>query len=785
MVAITGHAEAFEADYARLAGLGLDGARESIGWRLAEPQGGGRFDFTRAVAMAAAARRRGVTIAWTLMHYGVPPDVSLLDDAFIPRFADYAEAAVRALAPHLGPGPVFTPINEISYLAWAVCESNAMHPHVGDRADPRWRPMPDGFVVKRRLVAAALAAMDRLRRVLPDARFMHIDPVVHVVAPAGAAPDLAAEAARFREFQWQAWDMLLGRLCPELGGHEGAVDLVGVNHYATAQWEFGTGATLAWPGDDPRRLPFQALLRETWQRYGKAIVVAETGHWGPLRATWLAEIAREVRRAKAAGVPVEAVCLYPAIDRPDWDDTSDWHRSGLWDAGPDPTRRELSAAAARHLEPALADTLRRCQADLRACHDPMNPAPRGGTHPMTSSPDHLLPLVVLSHLRWDFVYQRPQHLLSRIARQRRVIFVEEPVRSENGSSFLEVRAGAPGVEVLRPHTPHEASGFADEQLPTLGRLVRQALVERGIEAHALWLYTPLALPIADVLKPRALFFDCMDELSAFRHAPPQLLEREAELMRRAAVVFTGGPSLYEARRDRHHNVHCVPSSVDAAHFAPPDDEAMRSDAAAQAQALQAGIGSPRLGWFGVIDERTDLDLVARLADADPDWHVVMVGPVVKIDPAALPQRPNLHWLGGQPYAVLPQLVASWQVCIMPFALNESTRFISPTKTLEYLAAGKPVVSTAVRDVGVLYGDAVAIAGDAEAFVAACRAALAETEAERAERLTHGALTVARGSWDATAARVECEIAAALGEATPTVAPAPAPAAKEPSDASLA
>ncbi len=794
LVAITGHAADFEADYARLAALGLRGARESLGWRLAEPAPG-RFDFTRAVAMAAAARRQGVSLAWTLMHYGVPADVNLVahgeevDASFVARFADYAEAAVQALAPHLGTSAVFTPINEISYLAWAVCESNAMHPHVGDRADPRWKPMPDGFIVKRRLVAASLAAMARIRRVCPDARFLHIDPIVHVVPPAGASSALVAEAARFRDFQWQAWDMLLGRLCPELGGHDAAVDLIGLNHYATAQWEFGTGRTLAWPGAaDARRLPFRALLAEAWQRYGRPLVVAETGHWGALRATWLAEIAHEVRAAMVAGVPVQALCLYPAIDRPDWDDTSDWHRSGLWDAGPDLHDRQHSRADARHLEPALAAALRRAQALLPPRPGTTTAAPTTGkpspaptpSTPVDSTPmrhhpdlplppalfDDRLPLVVLSHLRWDFVYQRPQHLLSRIARHRRVLFIEEPVRSADGASFLEVRPGSTeghGVEVLRPHTPIEAPGFDDAQLPLLAALIGPALAERDMQAHVLWLYTPLALPLADALRPRALLFDCMDELSAFRHAPPQLVAREAALMRRADVVFTGGPALYEARRDRHPNVHCVPSSVDAAHFLPPGGAALASDAAATAQALQGGIAGPRLGWFGVIDERTDLALVAALADADRSWQVVMVGPVVKIDPATLPARPNLHWLGGQPYDVLPHLVAGWDVCIMPFALNESTRFISPTKTLEYLAAGKPVVSTAVRDVGVLYGDAVAIARDAPSFVAACRAALAESGGERTARLVRGALTVAKGSWDETAARVEREIEKAVGE----------------------
>jgi len=220
--------------------------------------------------------------------------------------------------------------------------------------------------------------------------------------------------------------------------------------------------------------------------------------------------------------------------------------------------------------------------------------------------------------------------------------------------------------------------------------------------------------------------------------------------------LTGGPSLYEAKRLQHPNVLCLPSAVDARHFSP---EHARSDAAGmqRAHGLQGTIEQPRLGFFGVIDERLDNRLVAELADADPAWHIIMVGPVVKIRLDELPQRPNLHWLGKQPYELLPQLVAGWDVCLLPFALNESTRFISPTKTLEYMAAEKPAVSTAVHDVASLYGDVVPIAESSEAFVRACKAALAETVEQRNERLRNMSARVARYSWDATAEAIHCAI----------------------------
>ncbi|MCW7536375.1 FAD-dependent oxidoreductase [Aquabacterium sp. A7-Y] len=367
-------------------------------------------------------------------------------------------------------------------------------------------------------------------------------------------------------------------------------------------------------------------------------------------------------------------------------------------------------------------------------------------------------MLVFSHLRWDFVYQRPQHLLSRLAVQYRVLFVEEPVHEE-GAPRLQSFHPCEGVEVLRPHTPVDAAGFHDDQLSVLKPLVQQHIEAHGIADYLVWFYTPMALPLLTGLQPRAVIYDCMDELSAFKFAPRQMRQRESALMKTADLVITGGPSLYEAKRGQNPHLHCFPSSVDAGHFAPAT--AGRSPEANAAHALHANIPAPRLGFFGVIDERLDAPLVAALADARPDWQLVMAGPVVKIDPAQLPQRPNIHWLGQQPYERLPALVAGWDVCLLPFALNESTRFISPTKTLEYMAAEKPVVSTPIRDVTGLYGEHVRVGHDPASFIAACADALAESEAERSVRVEVMRACVASTSWDATARAIGALIDAAL------------------------
>ncbi|MDQ3822278.1 MAG: UDP-galactopyranose mutase [Actinomycetota bacterium] len=346
-------------------------------------------------------------------------------------------------------------------------------------------------------------------------------------------------------------------------------------------------------------------------------------------------------------------------------------------------------------------------------------------------------VLCFSHLRWDFVWQRPQHLLSRCARECRVFFVEEPVH--DGGPRLELRPGEDNLTVVVPHLPADIDPEAAVELQRelLATLVRR----RSIEDVVAWYYTPMALPFTRELEPVAVVYDCMDELSAFALAPREIRSLERELLERADLVFTGGRSLYEAKRELHRDVHLFPSSVDTVHFArardPQDDPAD-----------QAGLARPRLGFFGVIDERMDLDLLGGIADARPDWQLVMLGPVVKIDEASLPRRPNVHYLGPKRYEDLPAYLAGWDVALLPFVRNESTRFISPTKTPEYLAAGMPVVSTSIPDVVDPYGEEglVRIADDPEAFVAAAEEAMAEPAAQR-RRIADGFLN--ESSWDYT------------------------------------
>lgn len=349
-------------------------------------------------------------------------------------------------------------------------------------------------------------------------------------------------------------------------------------------------------------------------------------------------------------------------------------------------------------------------------------------------------LLVFSHLRWNFVYQRPQHLLSRLAARWPVVYVEEPVPGA-ASDHLEFLEVADGVQVWRPHLRSAQHGMHGDNEAAMRRLVLATLKERRITSYLAWFYTPMAMFMAEVLEPQCVVYDCMDELSLFKGAPAQLIGRERALFDYADIVFTGGRSLYQAKRALHHNVHCFPSSVDAHHFSTPVAD----------HPLQADLPRPRVGYCGVIDERLDIDLVAGMAALRPGWQIIMVGPTAKIDASLLPRPANIHWMGQQAYQALPAFVQGWDVCLLPFALNDSTRFISPTKTLEYMASGRPSVSTAIRDVVESYGMVVQIRADARGFVEACEALMCRdlAQCQEHDRAVHAIL--GKTSWDATAA----------------------------------
>ncbi len=389
----------------------------------------------------------------------------------------------------------------------------------------------------------------------------------------------------------------------------------------------------------------------------------------------------------------------------------------------------------------------------------------------TSSFARTAPIIALCHLSWDWVWQRPQQYLSRLAKTHRVLFVETYC-SDVSTTTVELRTpdDHPNVTICAMHLPAKrwADGkFIDrERRRALQRTLVQELPGRFTDA-ILWFNDPMAVTaFAGHLDEALIVYDCMDELSQFKGATPALLEREHELLEVADVVFCGGRKMRDKRLRVNPNCHFYGTGVDCRHFG-----AARSPATAIAPEI-AQLGGPVLGYFGVIDERIDYGLLAALADANPKWHVVMVGPFAKIDPAQLPQRPNLHWLGGRPYAQLPALTKGFDVCLMPFALNEATEYINPTKALEYMAAGRPVVSTALDEVKSNFASVARIAKSHAEFIELCQR---EVASPSQSRIARGLRLAAENTWEVNVAKMEAHIAETFAATTPAAAAsAPAP-----------
>ena len=323
MIAELGHDVSAAADYRLLREAGLTGARDAVRWHLVDR--GGKYDWSSWIPMLEAAREEGIEVLWDLCHYGWPDDLDVLSPEFIQRYVSFARAAACIHREYAGGPAFYAPVNEISFFAWAASR-DLMYPYADGQ----------GVALKHQMVRAALAAIDAIHEVDPEARMIFPEPLIHNVPPRWRRWN-TEPSRRQRASQFEAWDMIAGRTAPELGGAERYLDIIGVNFYASNQWEVPGGRKLNWDAgsDDPRWVPLHRLLAEVYERYRRPLLITETSHYGEGRAPWLDEVSRECERAIHAGVPLEGVCLYPILDRFDWDDRTHWHHSGLWDMVPD------------------------------------------------------------------------------------------------------------------------------------------------------------------------------------------------------------------------------------------------------------------------------------------------------------------------------------------------------------------------------------------------------------------------------------------------------------------
>jgi glycosyltransferase involved in cell wall biosynthesis/beta-glucosidase/6-phospho-beta-glucosidase/beta-galactosidase len=806
---VTGHAEHWHADLEHLLASGVRHLRLPLRWPRIETAPG-VFDWSETDRVLGDLRDRGAVPIVDLVHHTSYPD--WLTDGFRgpdfgPAFLRYAEA-VALRYPWL---PAYTLFNE-PFATLFLAGHEAL-----------WPPYDRGLPGFRRLLLSVLPALSTAagcwRELLPAAHHVWVDTAEHHT---GTGPGVAhAEMANDRRHV--VLDLALGHdldpVRPFLGelladGGEALlelrplrVDLLGLDYYSHSEWSYDERGSHA-PSPAPAGLA--AVAEHYADRYGLPVWLSETNVRGlpSDRTSWLRYTLEQYELALSRGVPLHGYCWFPTVDSADWDSllaraAGRVDPVGVVSLAPDGSRQHTSftrvweqAAAGAPVAALPAPRFQPpCDADLAGLlpsltHWPWRdpepqetvPArpvevstaapffPEHQEQPVTATVGAPIPdLVVLSHLRWSWVWQRPQHIVSRLARMRaadcaRTWFVEEPVTGDVAEPELgsEEVDGLTRVWLVLPRSaaPDEKHlGFDDPAAAGYGDLVAEFLRAAGRPVGPdVWLYTPMALDVAQRLGAGRLVYDVMDDLASFQNAPTGLVLRQRRLLAEADVVFTGGPSLHRSvrplRRDR---VHLFRSGVETGHYA-------------ASRLLRRPHERPVAGYVGVLDERLDLRLVADLATELPDWIIRMVGPVAKIDPAQLPQGPNLEYPGLVAYADLPRVMAGFDVALMPFALNEATRSISPTKTLEYLAAGLPVVSTPVPDVVGDYTDVVHLADDGAAFAAACRAVLEDDVAARDRRVRP---LQARQEWDAIAASMVRLIEASGAEADRVRAEEPA------------
>jgi beta-glucosidase/6-phospho-beta-glucosidase/beta-galactosidase/glycosyltransferase involved in cell wall biosynthesis len=800
----TQHNRFWRDDLAHVAGeLGLRHLRYAIPWHYVEPEPG-RFDFRVADERIEACHELGLSPLLDVMHFGTPR--WLRQAVGDPLFPESLERLASVMVErYRGVVRAWCPFNEPLVTSLFSGDFGFWPPHAR-----RWR----GYMpVLARVAIATSRAIAAVRRADPRAAVLLCDAADTFQT---ADESLAGECSLRNLRRFLLLDLVGGRVDAQHPLHAWvaqygiseldlewlrqspqAPDVIGLDYYAHSDWELARGPK----GMIQRRASAPAgvrgVARDYYARYGLPMIVSETSIEGPpvARENWLAHIVRDVRRLREEQIPLVGLVWWPLVDHLDWDGAlthriGKLHEVGLFRLArrPDgvlarvrtPLAASYAALAERGDEAVGPLDLSRLAHPVEPLEEPEPAAPAAWPRERTERPalgevtsgvaapapakakrargNAPYGIVVFSHLRWGFVWQRPQQLISRFAKEHPVLFVEEPVfdAQPGQAPRVELHRVMPNVTVACPHGPPDWSD--SPALPTdLRRLTREAIERTGpdgeLDEPVLWYYSPLAAAWSlGWFEHRAIVYDCMDELSQFAGAPARLREHESRLLSHADVVFTGGYELWNKKREAHGNAHFFGCGVEFEHFTrasdastpiPPDIDFMQR---------------PIIGWFGVVDERVDHSLVGEMARLRPDWSFAMVGPIVKVDPNLLSHAPNLYWLGGRDYSVLPSYCRAFDVCFMAFALNAATEFINPTKALEYLATGRPCVSTPVKDVVRQYADVMEIERTPQALVAAIERVLTSPDPDRIAR---GIERARASSWEETVSRMEQLVADAL------------------------
>lgn len=768
--------------------LGCRWVRYPLAWHEIETAPG-VFDWRWSDERFAYAASLGLNLVVELVHCGTPQWLpkSFGDDEFPAALERFARALGRRYGTTLR---AVCPFNEPTTAALLGGDYGVWPPF--------GRGLPSYAAVSLRIAQATQRAIAALREEVSTVEIWVNDAVE---APRKSREFSNPEILQRLQRRHLNLDLVLGRVdqthslrrwMNEYGASQSeldevvhnapTVDVLALHYYAHGKNNNFTdeGATAK---TSSSHCGLYRAAQHYWNRYGIPLAITESRvpTSEATREDWLNWSVSQAKRLRESGIPLVGYTWRSVLDTLEWSSTLRPVVGQIQKVGLFHLQREAQGKLSRHasamsrayatlirqgdeaagtLAPVIEAQCTKKQSDVfrrftkKEIMSTSLPARDGFA---SSRPS--FSLIVHSHLRWDWVWQRPQQFLSRLSVKHPVLFCEGPrLVDEDITPYYSVEQDEkyPNVSVLLMHLPASRFGDGDWVDATRTHLLKEALagpLKGKYNRPVQWFYDPMATPaFAGKIGEIANVYDCMDQLSQFRFAPPELISRERQLLKKADVVFAGGYKMWEDKKQHNENSHFYGCGVDVDHFA---------TARSGETVVPADINfveRPILGYFGVVDERLDYDLIARLADSNPNWNVCIVGPPCKIDPNELPQRDNLFWLGGRPYAELPAYAKAFDVCLMPFALNEATEFINPTKTLEYMAMGKPIVSTPVPDVVTNFGRNVAVSSNSDEFIALCRQAAENPDCDQIKR---GLEMANRNTWDYIVSQLERHIEEAI------------------------